>query len=306
MKPLAQQKQELSVFINNNNDDNPSVQPRIAAIKRKLQLDCDMNNQQTQTVGTEPVVKKIKENVATPKKSLLNGIHSTPVTPKIPPLLAERKQMLMNSANTDKHSPAPRVPMRLTPQQARQIKSPKLKKPMMYDENSTSIKASVKSPLANNGVTTIKSPLRDMRNQVLSPTINIQQIKASPKTATPTKSSASKKSLLRRLMASATPTSKSHSPRKLDTSMPSNNITMTSYKEPQECIDHLIRTLRAKGVECKQKKYVSAAKNKNRTFIKRKRTFIVSSRPNQSIMTSKWKRLTFLVNRTYKRSSAKH
>ncbi|OTF71036.1 Kinase associated domain containing protein [Euroglyphus maynei] len=214
-----------------------------------------MNNQQTQTVGTEPVVKKIKENVATPKKSLLNGIHSTPVTPKIPPLLAERKQMLMNSANTDKHSPAPRVPMRLTPQQARQIKSPKLKKPMMYDENSTSIKASVKSPLANNGVTTIKSPLRDMRNQVLSPTINIQQIKASPKTATPTKSSASKKSLLRRLMASATPTSKSHSPRKLDTSMPSNNITMTSYKEPQECIDHLVRTLRAKGVECKQKNF---------------------------------------------------
>lgn len=337
MKPLAQQQQELSTIV--HHQPPPA---RIAAIKRKLQLDCDINhNQEQQTpsssggAGTmEPVAKKIaRENLSTPKKPvLLNGIQQHSTTPKTPniPLLAERKQMLVNSANATKYSPASiRVAAtRLTPQQARKIKSPKLKKPVMNDENCSTIKnQSIKSPLTNNnnGVTTVKSPLRDMRNQVLSPnsSINdnkqtIQSIKQSPRKTTmvtPTKSSTSsstKKSLLRRLMASATPTAKSHhsSPRKLDASTPSNNITMTSYKEPQECLDHLTLTLRSKGVECKQKKYVPESStirtmNRNQTFIKRKRTFIIrqqrrprlssSRRPHQSIMTSKWKRLTFLV-----------
>lgn len=319
MKSLAQQQQELSGLVKKS--ENLIVEPRIAAIKRKLQLDCNdtiNSQQQQQTDQTEPMTKKVKEMISTPKKTLLlNGINSTTVTPKIPPpLLAERKQMLINSAKCHQ-SPAlsPRVPMRLTPQKARQIKSPKLQKPM-NDENSVSIKAKtlVKSPLANNntngGVTTIKSPLRDVCNQVLSPT-NKQQVKPSPKIMlnTPTKTSSSsstKKSLLQRLMASATPTSRSNTPRKLDTSMPSNNITMTSYKEPQECIDHLIHTLRSKGVDCKQKKYVLQKNHYyHRTFIKRKRTFIVRQNYNNrsklnypsTISTSKWKRLTFLVNR---------
>ncbi|XP_027202280.2 LOW QUALITY PROTEIN: maternal embryonic leucine zipper kinase-like [Dermatophagoides pteronyssinus] len=266
MKSLAQQQQELSGLVKKS--ENLIVEPRIAAIKRKLQLDCNdtinsQQQQQQQTDQTEPMTKKVKEMISTPKKTLLlNGINSTTVTPKIPPpLLTERKQMLINSAKCHQ-SPAlsPRVPMRLTPQKARQIKSPKLQKPM-NDENSVSIKAKtlVKSPLANNntngGVTTIKSPLRDVCNQVLSPT-NKQQVKPSPKIMlnTPTKTSSSQKSLLQRLMASATPTS-DQIHRKLDTSMPSNNITMTSYKEPQECIDHLIHTLRSKGVDCKQKNF---------------------------------------------------
>lgn len=68
------------------------------------------------------------------------------------------------------------------------------------------------------------------------------------------KESTSKKSLLKRIMASATP-AKSKLPRKLYITTHSNNITMTSFEEPQECIDRLIEILTSKGVNCKQNKY---------------------------------------------------
>lgn len=267
-------------------------QSRIAAVKRKLQLDCEnkISNQD------QSPIKKLKENGC----QVLNNLNekNTPVTPKISTLLAQRKQMLNNIAASGSRQatpyPAPIVSKRLNGRNVRVITSPKMKakKQIINDENvingSTPVKiiktSAQKNPEDQTVQETIKSPLRAVHNKVLSP-INSPVLDNSMKTPKnenlknkiSIKSSAKKSSLLRRLMASATP-GKSQSPRKLDRAGPSNNITMTTYKKPQDCLDHLTRSLNAKGVECKQKEYVHN---------KRQKTFILAK--------NNWKRLTFLI-----------
>ena len=61
-----------------------------------------------------------------------------------------------------------------------------------------------------------------------------------------------KKSLLKRILATATP-SQVHTPRNLTTSDSTKNLTMTAFSDPQECIQKLIEGLKPKGIDCKQK-----------------------------------------------------
>ena len=61
-----------------------------------------------------------------------------------------------------------------------------------------------------------------------------------------------KKSLLKRLLETATP-SKSQSPRILSASTDPTNITLTNFTDPQKCIDKLMQVLKQRGVQCKQK-----------------------------------------------------
>jgi hypothetical protein len=61
-----------------------------------------------------------------------------------------------------------------------------------------------------------------------------------------------KKSLLKRILETATP-AKSQTPRMMTTSTNSKNITLTTFTDPQQCIEQLIKTLTAKGIQCKQK-----------------------------------------------------
>jgi hypothetical protein len=76
---------------------------------------------------------------------------------------------------------------------------------------------------------------------------------------TPTKQSTlplqtPKKSLLKRILATATP-GQVHSPRNLTTADSTKNLTMTAYSDPQQCIQKLIEGLKPKGIDCKQKGY---------------------------------------------------
>lgn len=276
-------------------------QPRIAAVKRKLQLDCDLENKIFSQ--DQSPIKKLKENGGQElnNPNFLNSLNgkNTPVTPKMPAFLVERKQMLNNIVGSGSRQatpyPTPNLPKRLNGRNVRVITSPKMKakKPkIINDENvingSTPTKITKtmqKKPEELTRQETIKSPLRAVHNQVLSP-IRSPVVDSPIKTPVVNlknkillKSSTKKSSLLRRLMTLATP-GKSQSPRKLDRAGPSSNITMTTYKQPQDCLDHLTRSLNEKGVECKQKEYV--------VFNKRK-TFILAK--NNS------KRLTFLVRR---------
>jgi hypothetical protein len=61
-----------------------------------------------------------------------------------------------------------------------------------------------------------------------------------------------KKSLLKRLLETATP-SKSQTPRTITASTDPKNITLTKFIDPQQCIDKLVETLKARGIQCKQK-----------------------------------------------------
>lgn len=61
-----------------------------------------------------------------------------------------------------------------------------------------------------------------------------------------------KRSLLKRMLAAATP-AHSERPRSLSASSAAKNITMTSYTDPQECINALVKAITDKGYKCKQK-----------------------------------------------------
>ncbi|KAI7694706.1 Maternal embryonic leucine zipper kinase [Sarcoptes scabiei] len=290
MRPLALQKQTIEKSIEQNLE-NVNVQCRIAAIKRKLQLDCDTENQSSPRTP----VKKTK-NLTTTVQSPNNvrEIPNSKQTPTIPtplhPILAERKQMLANQKLCSPYT-TPRTPNRMTAKVARKIVSPKMKSSPINDENlgNKAHTTLTKSPMIQKPES-IKSPLREVHNQVLSPTENVF---STPKTPVSAKKSidlkhSSKKSLIRRLMASATP-AKTHSPRKLDSSAPSNNITMTTFQDPKECINRLTQTLQSKGVDCKQKEYVMNFKR--RTFLVSKNrckrmTFLIRNKKNRFVLTT--------------------
>lgn len=87
-----------------------------------------------------------------------------------------------------------------------------------------------------------KSPLRNLNLKSYSPKTPINaKIECTPK-----------KSLLKRILETATP-AKSQTPRMMTTSTNSKNITLTTFTDPQQCIEQLIKTLTAKGIQCKQK-----------------------------------------------------
>jgi hypothetical protein len=87
-----------------------------------------------------------------------------------------------------------------------------------------------------------KSPLRNLNLKNYSPKTPVNaKIECTPK-----------KSLLKRILETATP-AKSQTPRMMTTSTNSKNITLTTFTDPQQCIEQLIKTLTAKGIQCKQK-----------------------------------------------------
>lgn len=231
---------------------------RIDSIKRKLQLDCDSDQTIKRECLTPSTPNTPKFPVTGPK---LDGITRTAqVTPKCPTIVAQRKQMFSNDANSGHKTtpyPVPKVPPRMTGKTARNIVSPKMRKtPQVNDEN-TNLPSVEMTPPKNKNVANIKSPLQPSLSPNVKATVtNTTPTKAKmiPVVNSEAKTPCKRQNLIRRLMASATP-AKSHSPRKLDAKTPSNNITMTSFSNPEECIHRLTRVLRAKGVECKQKDF---------------------------------------------------
>lgn len=208
--------------------------------------------------------RDVDTNVRTP-----NIPYATPPRARLP--VAQQKtrvQAKQNPVLTNlKNSESPKSPVRLSDKVTRRIISPKMHNRENNCENTPkngSACGTPKKPLVNaikcQTPALIKSPLRDIHNQISKDVKTpISHIKSTPNKS----SSTSKKSLLKRIMASATP-AKSHTPRKLTTSTHSNNITMTTFKDPQECINRLVTVLSAKGVSCKQKEYV------RKTFVARK------------------------------------
>ena len=205
--------------------------------------------------GTSNSSTPIKRTRGSPIKINVNDgirIPSTD-TPKAP-IRSDRPKLILAIRNTNSPQ-TPQTSMRMKDKLARRIVSPKMKttNENIFQTNTKVETNPMTATSKDNKLSNIKSPLKPINNQVFSPSVAKTPIASSKK---PLKVSTSKKSLLKRLVASATP-AKSHSPRKLTSSNHSNNITLTSYQNPQECIDRLVHTLTGKGVECKQKEYGS-------------------------------------------------
>lgn len=145
---------------------------------------------------------------------------------------------------------------------------PNTKETQNKENNSQSpsrIPISIKSPLMSplkSSQNQYQSPLPSKKPRMLSPDSKIpikRDLKA--ELDTPSKEKlmgfhTPKRSLLKRILATATPGHSQFSqPRILTTSDSTKNLTMTKYTDPQECIDKLIDGLSIKGVECKQKGY---------------------------------------------------
>ena len=192
-------------------------------------------------------------------------------TPRLPPVIPQRKLMVAV------RPPTPQTPTRLNDKTARRIVSPKMKTNENNCENKKENVPVVSTP--KDKLAGIKSPLREINNQVVG-TPNVPQTPSNAGKKPGVKPSTSKKSLIKRFLGSATP-AKTHAPRKLTTSTHSNNITMTTFQDPQECIDRIVQTLSTKGVECKQKEY-GTPKSKKPSIIPRLRTFVVRKNPTNS------------------------
>lgn len=243
---------------------NGANSPRVNAIKRKLGLEIEASSLITP-------VKKVKEQaptfVGTPYPNLAN----TNVAPK--PNAASKavyRPKLMVAIRDPSSSPRTPVTPRLNDKVARRIVSPKMKTNENHFENK------IENSPANSPAVCIKSPLREINNH------NVLSSPIPPPPKTPVnmnkkplfKKSTSKKSLLKRIMASATP-AKSNVPRKLNVATHSNNITMTSFQEPQECIDRLVDKLTTKGVQCKQKEYGTVFTPSPKSSMFKRLTFVV-------------------------------
>lgn len=163
----------------------------------------------------------------------------------------------VNTLNTPVRAGVPKSVIGRSPNPiiAKRIVSPKMTKNC---ENGIENQQTPKKVIGGNQVNTVKSPLREINNLV-SPQPPAKQlyIATTPKPATPIMKppSTSKMSILKRFLGSATP-SRNNQPRKL-TGSNSNQITMTPYQDPNECMKQLIQNLQQKGVECKQNKYVT-------------------------------------------------
>lgn len=227
-------------------DLNP--EKRQLAIKRKLNLE---GAAQSNNENNSPVIPSKRYNLTTPR----------PV-----PQLSNQGHTPYRNVNTlatpvRAGVPKPAVGRSPNPIVAKRIVSPKMMKNCENADNN------VQTPkkMVGNQANTIKSPLREINNLVvLSPPQQQQQkakpqhnVATTPKPATPVMKppSTSKMSILKRFLGSATP-SRANQPRKL-TGNNSNQITMTPYQDPNECMKQLIINLQSKGVECKQNKYVT-------------------------------------------------
>lgn len=273
---------------------HPADLNRVALVKRKLNLDFELSEN---TPNSTPKAKRLRDGAPSPK--IILAVRPKPVDFNDSSLRASigvtrtPDNRIINSKTAKKVlSPKPRVkqniecktadtPSKLTTltntAEQKKVVSPK---PIVKQnvECKTSDTPSKLATLTNSAEQKkiIKSPLRPIKNQMLTPeTSSLVTPKRSAKKSM-TKMSLLKKSLLKRFMA-ATP-AKSNSPRELLTSTNSNNITMTSFQDPQKCLDRLVYNLTAKGVDCKQKEYgkvPSTSTNawRNLTFVVRKRCF---------------------------------
>jgi len=96
-----------------------------------------------------------------------------------------------------------------------------------------------------------KSPVpKENSNEMALKTPNKQVIPATPK-----------RSLLKRILASATPSEK---PRPLSVRTTAKNITMTSFVDYEECIEQLVKSLSAKGILCKTKGFIISCSKVNK------------------------------------------
>ncbi|KAK4337186.1 hypothetical protein RND71_044012 [Anisodus tanguticus] len=160
------------------------------------------------------------------------------------------KKINDEAKNNDTKSPTKaNLPIKLIPGKENNVESP------------SRIPVAVKSP--------IMSPLKDLNQQVLLNSIQVKKPRLfSPESKIPIKKEdfltpikekqlplqTPKKSLLKRILATATPGHSSlNVPRSLTTTDSAKNLTMTKYTDPQQCIDKLMDGLRIKGVDCKQK-----------------------------------------------------
>lgn len=249
--PVVQQLQLSNGSVNS---------PRVTAIKRKLGLELEANSSAVVTP-----IKKIKEQAPTFAGTPYPISAKTNVTkPNAPtPSALYRPKLVVAIRNPS--SPRTPVTPRLNDKVARRIVSPKMKTNENRFENK----------IENSPVTGIKSPLREINNtNVIASPLPPPRTPVNVGKKTTFKPSTSKKSLLKRIMASATP-AKSNVPRKLNITTHSNNITMTTFQEPQECIDRLVETLTTKGVQCKQKEYGTLFPPPAKSSMLKRLTFVV-------------------------------
>ncbi|KAI1291711.1 Maternal embryonic leucine zipper kinase [Halotydeus destructor] len=106
-----------------------------------------------------------------------------------------------------------------------------------------------------------KSMISPTPNRRMKMLFGKSPLKENPELETPSKMlipSTPKRSLMKRILAAATPSDK---PRMLSTRTTAKNITMTNFNDAQECINKLIQVISQKGYHCKQKGYtISCAK----------------------------------------------
>lgn len=228
-----------------------------------MTLDGEISNNYTPAKRTKDV--PIHISTPYPNFNAIKQVKPQSANPKTP-IGLDRQKLIVAIRNTNPTRTPQTPPVRID----RRIVSPMMKISPMTNENAIQAKGKIEASEATpkDKLAIIKSPLKQINNHVASPNVPRTPINIARK---PLKGSTSKKSLLKRLMASATP-AKTHSPRKITNSTHSNNITLTSYQDPQECIDRLVHTLSGRGVECKQKEYVSKSKPWSRlTFLVRKK-----------------------------------
>jgi len=123
------------------------------------------------------------------------------------------------------------------------------------------LKSPIMSPLKVTNQQYTNSPILSKKPRMFSPDskIPVRFEKIGDEVDTPSKekllpTQTPKKSLLKRILATATPGHSSlNTPRTLTTNDSTKNLTMTKYTDPQQCINKLIDGLRIKGVDCKQK-----------------------------------------------------
>ncbi|CAG2180358.1 unnamed protein product [Oppiella nova] len=158
------------------------------------------------------------------------------------PNLPKRLMLDVKTSSPGK-SPNTRVPVLVS-------HSPKLTPNAKDERKLKEIKSPVNSPVIANRKARLFHGLNDsFKSPLLNPSASNDWTKTAfnaPIECTP------KKSLLKRFLETATP-AKSHTPRAITTSTTMKNITLTKFTEPNKCIDKLIETLTAKGIQCKQK-----------------------------------------------------
>lgn len=187
------------------------------AVKRKIEI--DINDSPVKPSQIAKTIEKFEIKCSSPVKTANQS---------------QQPKQLQNKENNTTESPSSRIPV--------------------------SVKSPIMSPLHNSNQ--YPTPLPNKKARLFSPDSKIPVRKDETDSLhTPIKDKllplqTPKRSLLKRILATATPGHNNNSlnaPRNLTTSDSAKNLTMTGYTDPQECINKLVENLRIKGVECKQK-----------------------------------------------------